>query len=84
MYILAIYYFVPYCKDLFSLSLSLDRLRIYSEDGMFLDTNCVCDNMVKGGKLGLYVFEQASVFFSNLQYGCLKPSDEQSLMQCQA
>ena len=57
---------------------------MYTEAGMFLDTGCVCDNMVKGGRLGLYVFEQADLLFSDLSYRCLSHEQQEALSQCQA
>ena len=49
---------------------------------MFLDSGCVCDAQIKGGRLGLYVFSQEGVIFSNLMYGCLRVEDNTSLQQC--
>ena len=50
--------------DPFSLppSLSPVRLRVYTEEGMFLDSGCVCDAQIKGGRLGLYVTRTSSLF----------------------
>ena len=66
-----------------SLSSSL-RLRVYTDEGMFLDSGCVCDAQIKGGRLGLYVFSQEEAIFSNLMYGCLRAEDNASLQQCRA
>ena len=71
----------------FSHSLSLSsslRLRVYTDEGMFLDSGCVCDAQIKGGRLGLYVFSQEEAIFSNLMYGCLRAEDNASLQQCRA
>lgn len=57
---------------------------MYTENGLFLDSGCVCDNKVKGGQLGLYVFEQADVLFSDLSYRCLNQAQQDALTQCQA
>ena len=58
------------------------RLKVYTEDGEFLNTECICDNQIKGGKLGVYVFEQEAVIFSDLSYACLTTDQIQDLQQC--
>ena len=50
---------------------------------MFDDTGCVCDKNMRGGRLGLYVFSQEKVIFSNLRYNTLGPEGEASLAQCE-
>ena len=59
------------------------RLKVYDEAGMFEDTGCVCNKSIRGGKLGLYVFSQEKVIFSNLRYTSLDAEGETSLAQCE-
>lgn len=61
------------------------RLRVYDESGLYLDSGCVCQyNPIKGGRLGLYVFSQENVIFSNLSYKSLGNREEAELATCQA
>lgn len=64
--------------------LGLFRLIVYDESGLFLDTKCLCDDQIKGGRLGLYVFSQEKVNFSNIRYGSLSITEEASFAQCKA
>lgn len=61
----------------------LHRLKVYNESGMFDDTGCICDGAVVGGRLGLYVFSQEKVIFSNLRYSSLGAEEEAALAQCE-
>lgn len=36
-----------------------------------VDTGCVCDKTIIGGKLGVFSFSQANVIWSNLKYSCV-------------
>ena len=38
---------------------------------MMVDTGCLCNLEVKGGKLGMYAFSQEKVTWSNMKYKCL-------------
>lgn len=60
------------------------RLRVYNESGLFEDTGCVCNKAIRGGRLGLYVFSQENVIFSDLKYKTLGSEEELDLLQCQA
>lgn len=49
---------------------------------MLVDTSCVCDKTIKGGRLGVYVFSQESVIWSNMRYSCLTAEKELDIIQC--
>ena len=57
---------------------------MYNDEGMFTDTGCIYNKAIRGGRLGLYVFSQEKVIFSNLQYRSLGAKEENKLAQCQA
>ena len=46
------------------------RLRIFSEGELVVDTGYVIDKTLKGGKVGMYVFSQSNVAWSNMSYKC--------------
>ncbi len=50
-----------------------------SSGRMIVDSGCVCDSTIKGGRLGLFVFSQQSVIFSNMKYACLSEAQEKGL-----
>ena len=55
---------------------------MYSGDNMMMDTGCVCDSAMKGirgGRLGLFVFSQPSVIWSNMVNRCLTREQEETL-----
>lgn len=60
------------------------RLKVYSGKDMMMDTGCVCHNAIKGGRLGLFVFSQEKVIWSNMMNRCLTRAQEETLSQCRA
>ena len=46
---------------------------------MIVDSGCVPDTAIKGGRLGLYVFSQEHIIFSNMRYACLSTDEEKAL-----
>lgn len=46
------------------------RLRVFSEGELVVDTGYLIDKTLKGGKIGLYVFSQSNVVWSNMSYKC--------------
>jgi hypothetical protein len=51
------------------------RLKFYDGSKMVIDTNCICNMGIKGGRLGVFEFSQPDVIFSNLHYKCLSSTD---------
>jgi hypothetical protein len=65
------------------------RIRIYKVGAMIIDSGCVCNpdaasGPMEGGKLGLYVFSQPMVIFSDMHYKCLDDSQLNEVGQCSA
>lgn len=60
------------------------RLKVWEGARLLADTECVCDGNIRGGRLGLYVFSQEKVLFSNMRYGSLTSGKESELGQCRA
>ncbi|XP_019856518.1 PREDICTED: cartilage oligomeric matrix protein-like isoform X2 [Amphimedon queenslandica] len=56
------------------------RLKFYNGARMIVDTGCLCDMGLKGGRLGVFAFSQQNVIFSNLHYECLSGAKQAS--QC--
>ncbi len=52
------------------------------EQSMQLDTGCLCDPRIVGGKVGLYSFSQEDVHFLNLHYTSLS-SEKTAQLQSQ-
>ena len=49
---------------------SVFRLKVFSEGELVVDTGYIIDKTLKGGKVGMYVFSQANVVWSNMSYKC--------------
>ena len=49
---------------------SVFRLKVFSEGELVVDTGYIIDKTLKGGKVGMYVFSQAKVVWSNMSYKC--------------
>lgn len=47
------------------------RLKFFSGSTQVVDTGCVCDKAIIGGKLGVFSFSQANVIWSNIRYSCV-------------
>ena len=62
------------------LALFHNRIRVYKAGEMIIDSDCQCNTAttgpITGGKLGLYVFSQPGVIFSDMRYKCLDDSNE--------
>ena len=52
-------------------SVYLHRLRFYEGSQMLIDTNCLSELGLKGGKLGVFAFSQEQVIWSDLETRCL-------------
>lgn len=50
--------------------IGLINLKIFNGDALIIDSGNVYDSTLKGGRLGLYVFSQESVTWSNMVYKC--------------
>ena len=77
----------PPLPSLLSLSPPLPslRIRIHKAGDMIIDSGCRCDHSPgasEGGKLGLYVFSQPAVIFSDMKYKCLDDSQLGEVANC--
>ena len=62
------------------LSPPLSRLKFYNGPRMIVDTGCLCDMGLKGGRLGVFAFSQQNVIFSNLHYECLSGKQQYTII----
>ena len=49
---------------------SVFRFKVFSEGELVVDTGYITDKTLTGGKVGMYVFSQAKVVWSNMSYKC--------------
>lgn len=47
------------------------RVKFFSGSTQIVDTGCVCDKTIIGGKIGVFSFSQANVIWSNIRYSCV-------------
>ena len=47
------------------------RLKFLSGSTQIVDTGCVCDKTIIGGKIGMFSFSQPNVIWSNIRYSCV-------------
>ena len=46
------------------------RLQVYEGKDKFFDTGCLYDRSIKGGRVGLFVFSQKAVIWSDVKVKC--------------
>ena len=46
------------------------RLQVYDGKDKYFDTGCLFDKSIKGGRVGLFVFSQKSVIWSDIAVKC--------------
>ena len=46
------------------------RLQVFEGKNLYFDTGCLFDKTIKGGKVGLFVFSQKNVIWSDIKVKC--------------
>ena len=46
------------------------RLQVFEGKDKYFDTGCLYDKSIKGGRVGLFVFSQKSVIWSDITVKC--------------